>query len=155
MPSFETFDVFEHVSRVRLRGRLAQPGQPSRLAVVALEQVVEAVPVDVRQRIVQGHVDAPVGAGDGLCADAHNSVDSVDSVDSEQDDRMPPQVLDQHLGQHDTLINLQGQIGQHLHHLPVVAHGEGLEAEHRLQLDQVRGASVPAGRNRSSSRPAP
>ena len=45
LPSFEALDVFEHVPRVRLGGRLAQPGQPGGLAVVAaLEQVVEPMP---------------------------------------------------------------------------------------------------------------
>gem|GEM_PF-6524173 len=35
LPGFETLDVFEHVPRIGLGGRLPQPGQPSRLAVVA------------------------------------------------------------------------------------------------------------------------
>jgi hypothetical protein len=69
LPRLEAFDVFQHVPRVRFDGRLAQPGQPSRLAVVAaLEQIVEAMPVHVRQRFGQGFVDAPVGAGDRLGA---------------------------------------------------------------------------------------
>lgn len=42
------FEVFEHVPRVRLGGRLAQPGQPGGLAVVAaLEQAIEVTPVRV------------------------------------------------------------------------------------------------------------
>ena len=50
---------------------------------------------------------------------------------------MPPQVLDQRAGQHDPLVGLKGQFGQRMHCLPVMAHGERLEAKHRLQLDQV------------------
>jgi hypothetical protein len=50
----EAFDVFQHVPRIRFGGRLAQPGQPGRLAVVAaLEQIVEAAamrPTAVRPR---------------------------------------------------------------------------------------------------------
>jgi hypothetical protein len=46
-------------------------------------------------------------------------------------------VLDQGAGQHDALVGLQGHLGQQLDGLPVVAHGKGLEAEHRLQFDQV------------------
>jgi hypothetical protein len=40
LPRLEAFDVFQHVPRVRFDGRLAQPGQPGRFAVVpALEQI--------------------------------------------------------------------------------------------------------------------
>ncbi|MCY1368065.1 hypothetical protein D9M69_550260 [compost metagenome] len=46
-------------------------------------------------------------------------------------------MLDQGAGQHDTLVGLHGQLGQQLDGLPVVTHRERLEAEHRLQLDQV------------------
>jgi hypothetical protein len=46
-------------------------------------------------------------------------------------------VLDQGSGQHDALVGLHGQLGQQLDSLPVVANRERLEAEHRLQLDQV------------------
>jgi hypothetical protein len=43
---------------------LPQPGQPRRLAVVAaLEQIVEATAMHVRQRLGQGVVETPVGAG--------------------------------------------------------------------------------------------
>ena len=56
---------------------------------------------------------------------------------SGQNDRLPPQVLDQGSGQHDALVGLHGQLGQQLDSLPVVANRERLEAEHRLQLDQV------------------
>src|SRR5690606_13990092 len=35
------------------------------------------------------------------------------------------------------LVGLHGQLGQQLDGLPVVTHRERLEAEHRLQLDQV------------------
>ena len=34
-------------------------------------------------------------------------------------------------------VGLQGQLGQCMHGLPIVAHGEGLEPKNRLQLDQV------------------
>nr|AXJ98508.1 hypothetical protein [Klebsiella oxytoca] len=65
LPRFEAFDVFQHVPRIRFDGRLAQPGQPGRFAVVpTLEQIVEAAAMRVRQRFGQGIVDAPVGAGD-------------------------------------------------------------------------------------------
>ena len=76
LPGLEAFDVFEHVPRVRLDGRLAQPGQPGRLAVVAaLEQFVEAMAMRVRQRFGQGFVDTPVGAGDGLGADTLDDIE--------------------------------------------------------------------------------
>jgi hypothetical protein len=124
--------VFQHVPRVRFDGRLAQPGQPGRLAVVpALEQIVEAAAMRVRQRFGQGFVDAPVGAGDRL------GTRPLDGVERGQNDRLPPQMLDQGAGQHDALVGLHGQLGQRVDGLPVVAHGEGLEAEHRLQFDQV------------------
>jgi hypothetical protein len=84
-----------------------------------------------RQRFGQCFVDAPVGAGDGLGAGA------LDGVERGQDDRLPPQMLNQGAGQHDAFVGLHGQLGQRMHGLPVVAHGERLEAEHRLQLDQV------------------
>ena len=49
LPRLEAFDVFQHVPRVRFDGRLAQPGQPGRFAVVpALEQIVEAAAMRVR-----------------------------------------------------------------------------------------------------------
>jgi hypothetical protein len=124
--------VFEHVAGVRFGGRLPQPGQPGRLAVVAaLQQIVEAMPVPVRQRLGQGFIDAPVGASDGLGTGA------LDGVERGQDDRLPPQMLNQGAGQHDAFVGLHGQLGQRVDGLPVVAHGERLEAEHRLQLDQV------------------
>jgi hypothetical protein len=132
LPSLEALDVFQHVPRVRFGRRLAQPGQPGRLAVVpALEQIVEAAAMRVRQRFGQGFVDAPVGAGDGLGTGA------LDGVERGQDDRLPPQMLNQGAGQHDAFVGLHGQLGQRVHGLPVVAHGERLEAEHRLQFDQV------------------
>ncbi len=124
--------MFQHVPRIRFDGRLAQPGQPGRFAVVpTLEQIVEAAAMRVRQRFGQGIVDAPVGAGD--CFGAR----PLDGVEGRQNDRLLPQVLDQGAGQHDALVGLQGHLGQQLDGLPVVAHGKGLEAEHRLQFDQV------------------
>ena len=131
LPRFEAFDVFQHVPRIRFDGRLAQPSQPGRFAVVpTLEQIVEAAAMRVRQRFGQGIVDAPVGAGD--CFGAR----PLDGVEGRQNDRLLPQVLDQGAGQHDALVGLQGHLGQQLDGLPVVAHGKGLEAEHRLQFDQ-------------------
>ena len=132
LPCLEAFDVFQHVPRVRLDGRLTQPGQPGRFAVVAtLEQIVEAAAMRVRQWFGQGLVDAPVGAGDRFGARPLNGVEGG------QNDRLPPQVLDQGAGQHDALVGLHGQLGQQLNGLPIVAHGEGLEAEHCLKLHQV------------------
>ena len=46
-------------------------------------------------------------------------------------------MLNQGASQHDAFVGLHGQVGQRVHGLPVVAHGERLEAKHRLQLDQV------------------
>jgi len=85
----------------------------------------------VRQWFGQGVVDAPVGAGDRFGARP------LDGVEGRQNDRLPPQMLDQGAGQHNALVGLHGQLGQRVDGLPVVAHGEGLEAEHRLQLDQM------------------
>ena len=75
LPGFEAFDVFEHVAGVRFGGRLAQPSQPGRLAVVAaFQQVIETMPVSIRQWFGQDFVDAPVGASDGLGTGALNGV---------------------------------------------------------------------------------
>ncbi len=105
---------------IRFDGRLAQPGQPGRFAVVpTLEQIVEAAAMRVRQRFGQGIVDAPVGAGD--CFGAR----PLDGVEGRQNDRLLPQVLDQGAGQHDALVGLQGHLGQQLDGLPVVAMVKG------------------------------
>lgn len=90
----------------------------------------------VQQRLRQSFVNAPVGAGDRLGTGA------LDGVDRRQDDRLPSKVLNQGAGQHDAFVGLHGQLGQCVHGLPVVAHGEGLEAEHRLQLSQVLAAGL-------------
>jgi hypothetical protein len=90
----------------------------------------------VRQWFDQGIVDAPVGAGDRFCARP------LDGVESRQNDRLPPQMLDQGAGQHNALVGLHGQFGQRVDGLPVVAHGERLKAEHRLQFDQVLAPSL-------------
>ena len=124
--------MFEHVAGVRFDRRLTQPGQPGHLAVVAaFQQIVEAMPVSVRQRLGQGFIDASVGASDGL------STGALDGVERGQDDRLPPQLLNQGAGQHDAFVGLHGQLGQRVDGLSVMAHGERLEAEHRLQFDQV------------------
>ena len=73
--------MFQHVARVRFDRRLAQPGQPGRLAVVsAFQQIVEAVAMRVRQWFEKGFVDAPIGACDALGADA------LDDIQRRQDD---------------------------------------------------------------------
>ncbi len=73
--------------------RLAQPSQPGRLAVVpALEQIVEAAAMRVRQWFGQGVVDAPVSTGDRL------GTRPLDGVEGGQNDRLPPQVPDQGAG---------------------------------------------------------
>ena len=132
LPGFQALNVFKHVARIRFGGRLTQPGQPSRLAVVAaFQQIVETMPVSVRQRFGQGFVDATVGSGNRLGAGA------LDGIERGQNDGLPPQMFDQGISQHDALVGLHGQLGQRVYGLPVVAHGEGLEAEHRLQLHQV------------------
>ncbi len=60
----------------------------------------------------------------------------LDGVEGGQNDRLP-QVPDQGAGQHDAFVGLYRQLGQHLDGLPVMAHGEGPETEHGLQLAQV------------------
>ncbi len=79
----------------------------------------------------QGVVDAPVSTGDRL------GTRPLDGVEGGQNDRLPPQVPDQGAGQHDAFVGLHRQLGQHLDGLPVMAHGEGPETEHGLQLAQV------------------
>ena len=78
-----------------------------------------------------GVVDAPVSTGDRL------GTRPLDGVEGGQNDRLPPQVPDQGAGQHDAFVGLHRQLGQHLDGLPVMAHGEGPETEHGLQLAQV------------------
>ena len=85
----------------------------------------------IRQWLGQSVVDSPIGAGGGLGTGA------LDGVECGQYDRLPPQMLDQSAGQHDALVGLHGQLGQRVDGLPVVAHGERLEAKHRLQFDPV------------------
>ena len=132
LPGFETLDVFKHVPRVWLDGRLAQPCEPRHFAaVLAFEKFVQALTVAQQQRIGQRRMDAPVGTGDSFSASA------LDSIHGRQDDGLPPQVFDKGAGQHNPFIGLQGQLGQCMDGLPVVAHGEGLETKHCLQLDQV------------------
>jgi len=47
LPSLEALDVFKHMPRVRLDGRLAQPCQPRQFAaVLALEKFVQALTVE-------------------------------------------------------------------------------------------------------------
>ena len=78
LPGLEALDVFEHVPRVWLDGRLAQPRQPRQprrlAAFLALEKFVQALPVNGRQGVRQCGVNAPVGAGDRLGADAFNDI---------------------------------------------------------------------------------
>ena len=132
LPGFEAFDVFEHVPRVRLGRGLAQPGQPSGLAVVAaFEQIVEAAAMCVRQRFGQGVVDAPVGAGDRFGTDA------LDNIQRRQDDVLVSQSVEDAAGQHDALVGLQGQVGRGMDSLPIVRQAERLHAQVRPQFEQV------------------
>ncbi len=115
-----------------LAGDWRNQANQGRLAVVpALEQIVEAAAMRVRQWFGQGVVDAPVSTGDRL------GTRPLDGVEGGQNDRLPPQVPDQGAGQHDAFVGLHRQLGQHLDGLPVMAHGEGPETEHGLQLAQV------------------
>ena len=91
----------------------------------------QAAAMRVRQWFGQGVVDAPVSTGDRL------GTRPLDGVEGGQNDRLPPQVPDQGAGQHDAFVGLHRQLGQHLDGLPVMAHGEGPETEHGLQLAQV------------------
>ena len=119
LPGFEALDVFEHVPGIWLDGRLAQPCQPRHFAaVLALEKFVQALTVGRQQRIGQRLVNTSVGTGDGLGARA------LDSIHGGQDDGLPPQVFDKGAGQHNAFVSLQGQLGQCVHRLPIVAHGE-------------------------------
>ncbi|STL60477.1 Uncharacterised protein [Escherichia coli] len=52
----------------------------------------------VRQRLSQGVVETPVGAGNRFGARP------LDGVEGGHNDRLPPQVLDQGSGQHDALV---------------------------------------------------
>ena len=124
LPGFQALDVFEHVARVRFGGRLAQPSQPGRLAVVAaLEQVIEATAMHVRKRFRQGFVDAPVGAGGGLGADA------LDDIERRKDDVPVSQRTQDAGGQHDALVRLQGELGRSPHRLPVMRQAERLQTQ--------------------------
>ena len=87
--------------------------------------------MDKQQGIGQRCMDAPIGAGDRLGARA------LDGIHGRQDDDLSPKVFDKGAGQHNAFIGLQGQLGQCMHRLSVVAHGEWLEPKHRLQLDQM------------------
>ena len=139
LPGLEALDVFKHVPRVRLGRRLAQPRQPVSLAAfLALEQLVQTLTVDGRQGVRQCGVNVPIRAGDRFCAGA------LDGVYDRQDDALPPEIFDQRTGQHDSLVGLQGQLGQRMHLSFVIAHGEGLESEHRLELDQMLPPGLPA-----------
>ena len=70
-------------------------------------------------------------AADGLGAR------SLDGIHGGQDDALPSQVFDKSASQHNAFVGLQGQLGQCMHRLPIVAHREWVEPKHRLQLDQV------------------
>ena len=76
-------------------------------------------------------MNLPVGAGDGL------GTGPLNGIDNRQDDTLMPQAFDKCTGQNSAFIGLQSQIGQHIHRLPVMTHGERLEAEHGLQLNKV------------------
>ena len=102
LPGFEALDVLEHVTGVRFDRRLAQPSQPGRFTdLLALEQIVETMPVPARQRLGQGFVDAPVGAGDRL------GTDSLDDIQCRQDDVPVSQRIEDAYRQHNALVSLQ------------------------------------------------
>ena len=137
-PGLQTFDVLAHVPRVRLDRRLAQPGQPCRLAAVtALEQLVQSLMMLIRQRVGQRGVDAPIGAGDGLGADA------LDHVGGGQQQALPPQAGDQRGGQHDALVDLPRQLVQAVNGEAIVLRcSEALQAQVGLQFEQVLAARL-------------
>src|SRR5260370_8607566 len=67
--SLQTIDMFEHVSRVWLERRLPQPRQPSCLAPVhPLQQIVEALEMKGRQRVIHQGIDPSVRPSDGFPA---------------------------------------------------------------------------------------
>lgn len=76
-------------------------------------------------------MEAPVSASDRFGADAFNDVAGRQSY------RFSPKMLNQCARQHNALVCLHGQFGQHTHGLLVVADAEYLEAKCCLQLDQV------------------
>ena len=132
LPGVQALDVFEHVARVRFGGRLAQPSQPGHLAVAAaLEQVIEATAMHVRKRFGQGFVDAPVGAGDGLGADA------LDDIERRKDDVPVSQRIKNAGGQHDALVRLQGELSRSPHRLPVMRQAERLQTQVGAQFKQM------------------
>lgn len=124
LPGFEALDVFDHVPGVRLGGRLAQPGQPGRLAVVAaLEKIVEATAMRVQQRFGQCFVDTPVGAGDCLGADA------LDDTRRRKEYALTTQAVHQSRGQHDAFVGLPCQFIEAVYAGSIVPRGERLVAK--------------------------
>ncbi len=124
LPGFEAFDVCKHMARVRLGGRQAQPRQPGRFAVLlALEKFIQVLPVDPCQGVGQSGVNAPVGAGDRLGADA------LHHADRWQQNVLAAQPIGQLACQHNTLVGLPGQIVQAMHGSPIMTQSrERLEA---------------------------
>ena len=117
--------MFKHVARVRLGGRLAQPRQPGRLAtLLALEEFVQALPVDGCQGVGQSGVNASVGTGDRLGADA------LHHADRWQQNAPAAQPVGQLACQHNTLVSLPGQIVQAMH-------GSSIMAQRRERLEAI------------------
>jgi hypothetical protein len=124
----QPLDVFEHVPRVWLGRRLAQPRQPGQFAaVLALEQGVQTRAMRRRQRRGERVVDATGGACDGLGTDA------LDHVQRRQQHALSAQFFHQGGRQYDPLVGLPGQFIQTVDRRPIVTRRrEGLEPEDRL-----------------------
>ena len=84
-----------------------------------------------RQQLGQGFIDAPVGAGDGLGADA------LDDIQRRQDDVPVAQRVKDAGSQHDALIRLQGQLGRCFDGLAVMGQTERHHAQVCPQFEQV------------------
>ncbi len=63
--------------------------------------------------------------------------DALDDFDRRQQNRLPAQILDERLGQHDALVGLPREELQRLPDGAVVLHGKGPEPEDGLQFHQV------------------
>lgn len=82
----------------------------------------------LRQRFGQGCIDAPVGAGDGLGADA------LDDTRGRKEYVLAAQTVNQGRGQHDALVSLPCQFIKAVHAGAVMPRCERLEAKDGLQF---------------------